>query len=192
VVLSGIRVQPAQGGPTLRRIELTLFCGLRMRSTWCASASNAARLYRDSGAGRRRPQRRQPRGQAPFLHGAVERPPASSSWGAVWRRSMTVMGLVCMCVGCQTQRRQLSRGALRFRSSPGRCSRSAHGFMRNVNIPKSLILLVGAGRFELPTPSPPDWCANQAALRSGPTNLRRAFDLVWLTHSQEQGWPTPS
>ena len=29
-----------------------------------------------------------------------------------------------------------------------------------------LILLVGAGRFELPTPSPPDWCANQAALRS--------------------------
>ena len=26
--------------------------------------------------------------------------------------------------------------------------------------------LVGAGRFELPTPSPPDWCANQAALRS--------------------------
>ena len=31
---------------------------------------------------------------------------------------------------------------------------------------KCLILLVGAGRFELPTPSPPDWCANQAALRS--------------------------
>ena len=29
------------------------------------------------------------------------------------------------------------------------------------------LLLVGAGRFELPTPSPPDWCANQAALRSG-------------------------
>src|SRR5215470_20165961 len=28
--------------------------------------------------------------------------------------------------------------------------------------------LVGAGRFELPTPSPPDWCANQAALRSEP------------------------
>ena len=33
---------------------------------------------------------------------------------------------------------------------------------------KCLILLVGAGRFELPTPSPPDWCANQAALRSEP------------------------
>src|SRR5215471_15308638 len=32
----------------------------------------------------------------------------------------------------------------------------------------SLISLVGAGRFELPTPSPPDWCANQAALRSAP------------------------
>ena len=31
---------------------------------------------------------------------------------------------------------------------------------------KYLILLVGAPRFELGTPSPPDWCANRAALRS--------------------------
>jgi len=31
---------------------------------------------------------------------------------------------------------------------------------------KFLVLLVGAARFELATPSPPDWCANQAALRS--------------------------
>src|SRR5262249_10300369 len=31
---------------------------------------------------------------------------------------------------------------------------------------KFLILLVGAPRFELGTPSPPDWCANRAALRS--------------------------
>ncbi len=31
---------------------------------------------------------------------------------------------------------------------------------------KCLILLVGAPRFELGTPSPPDWCANRAALRS--------------------------
>ena len=29
-------------------------------------------------------------------------------------------------------------------------------------------MLVGAARFELATPSPPDWCANQAALRSEP------------------------
>jgi hypothetical protein len=29
-----------------------------------------------------------------------------------------------------------------------------------------LIYLVGAPRFELGTPSPPDWCANRAALRS--------------------------
>ena len=36
---------------------------------------------------------------------------------------------------------------------------------------RSLISLVGAGRFELPTPSPPDWCANQAALRSEPALL---------------------
>src|SRR5215467_10891572 len=28
------------------------------------------------------------------------------------------------------------------------------------------VLLVGAARFELATPSPPDWCANRAALRS--------------------------
>jgi hypothetical protein len=27
-------------------------------------------------------------------------------------------------------------------------------------------VLVGAARFELATPSPPDWCANQAAPRS--------------------------
>ena len=31
---------------------------------------------------------------------------------------------------------------------------------------KRLIWLVGAPRFELGTPSPPDWCANRAALRS--------------------------
>src|SRR5262245_54900659 len=37
-----------------------------------------------------------------------------------------------------------------------------------INPDNYLILLVGAGRFELPTPSPPDWCANQAALRSDP------------------------
>jgi hypothetical protein len=31
-------------------------------------------------------------------------------------------------------------------------------------------LLVGAARFELATPSPPDWCANRAALRSDEEN----------------------
>jgi hypothetical protein len=31
--------------------------------------------------------------------------------------------------------------------------------------------MVGAGRFELPTPSPPDWCANRAALRSDLRNV---------------------
>jgi hypothetical protein len=31
-----------------------------------------------------------------------------------------------------------------------------------------LEFLVGAPRFELGTPSPPDWCANRAALRSEP------------------------
>ena len=30
--------------------------------------------------------------------------------------------------------------------------------------------LVGAGRFELPTPGPPDRCANRAALRSASRN----------------------
>src|SRR5205085_4004764 len=32
--------------------------------------------------------------------------------------------------------------------------------------PLSMVLVVGAPRFELGTPSPPDWCANRAALRS--------------------------
>src|SRR5262249_50289570 len=36
-------------------------------------------------------------------------------------------------------------------------------------------LLVGAARFELATPSPPDWCANRAALRSAEKFLRRVF-----------------
>jgi hypothetical protein len=46
-------------------------------------------------------------------------------------------------------------------------------------VSKSLKQLVGAGRFELPTPSPPDWCANQAALRSdGTLLLHRSCRLV--------------
>src|SRR5215470_13705411 len=36
-------------------------------------------------------------------------------------------------------------------------------------------MLVGAARFELATPSPPDWCANRAALRSA--NRQEADDL---------------
>ncbi len=39
---------------------------------------------------------------------------------------------------------------------------------------KSLSLVVGAPRFELGTPSPPDWCANRAALRS---DARKAVDI---------------
>src|ERR1700753_2423220 len=35
---------------------------------------------------------------------------------------------------------------------------------------KCLFYLVGAPRFELGTPSPPDWCANRAALRSEAVN----------------------
>jgi hypothetical protein len=30
----------------------------------------------------------------------------------------------------------------------------------------TMYYVVGAPRFELGTPSPPDWCANRAALRS--------------------------
>src|SRR5262245_37302376 len=39
---------------------------------------------------------------------------------------------------------------------------------------KYLFFLVGAPRFELGTPSPPDWCANRAALRSA---VARGDDL---------------
>jgi hypothetical protein len=48
-----------------------------------------------------------------------------------------------------------------------------------VVVVKPLIYLVGAPRFELGTPSPPDWCANRAALRSADEaqGLRRAGAL---------------
>ena len=44
-----------------------------------------------------------------------------------------------------------------------------------------LLTLVGAGRFELPTPSPPDWCANQAALRYAMHNLGATGGKEFLT-----------
>jgi hypothetical protein len=49
-------------------------------------------------------------------------------------------------------------------------------------------LMVGAGRFELPTPSPPDWCANQAALRSdGAPVLHGSWRLVNGTAAADRG-----
>src|SRR5580658_6198412 len=48
---------------------------------------------------------------------------------------------------------------VRFRA--GRRFRRGMWNLNNINR-----LLVGAPRFELGTPSPPDWCANRAALRS--------------------------
>src|SRR5437016_4487681 len=35
--------------------------------------------------------------------------------------------------------------------------------------------MVGAARFELATPSPPDWCANRAALRSDATRAGHSY-----------------
>ena len=43
---------------------------------------------------------------------------------------------------------------------------------------KSLISLVGAPRFELGTPSPPDWCANRAALRSAEELTKAMWDVL--------------
>jgi hypothetical protein len=64
-------------------------------------------------------------------------------------------------------------------NSGGLCHQTAPdcGFVRlfagsgsQAKVQESLYLerlfLVGAARFELATPSPPDWCANRAALRS--------------------------
>src|SRR5262245_33819288 len=48
---------------------------------------------------------------------------------------------------------------------------------------KPLILLVGAPRFELGTPSPPDWCANRAALRS---DRHRHYNFEWDQSQQVQ------
>jgi hypothetical protein len=52
-----------------------------------------------------------------------------------------------------------------FSDLPRTCPRH---FLGRSNFAKSLILLVGAPGFEPGTPSPPDWCANRAALRSEP------------------------
>jgi hypothetical protein len=56
-----------------------------------------------------------------------------------------------------------------------------------------LILLVGAAGFEPATPSPPDWCANRAALRSAlkqsmlyaaaPCGARATPDAAWIESS---------
>src|SRR5215470_5398775 len=48
---------------------------------------------------------------------------------------------------------------------------------------KSLILLVGAPGFEPGTPSPPDWCANRAALRS---DRHRHYKFEWDQPQQVQ------
>ena len=58
---------------------------------------------------------------------------------------------------------------------------------------KSLIQLVGARGFEPPTPSPPDWCANQAALRSaisspGPGGLAAGITTGRWMRSRSLGW----
>jgi hypothetical protein len=69
------------------------------------------------------------------------------------------------CLGCRYERKRRAavwnKGRRRAAALLRRCRRSAPGACRHVQE-----AMVGAGRFELPTPSPPDWCANQAALRS--------------------------
>ena len=45
---------------------------------------------------------------------------------------------------------------------------------------KYLILLVGAGRFELPTPSPPDWGSQADAFRSNIPGEKFRFELILL------------
>src|SRR5262245_15639428 len=45
------------------------------------------------------------------------------------------------------------------------------------------LLVVGAPRFELGTPSPPDWCANRAALRS---DRHRHYNFEWDQSQQVQ------
>src|SRR5262245_12340065 len=46
--------------------------------------------------------------------------------------------------------------------------------------------MVGAARFELATPSPPDWCANRAALRSA--KGRRANEYAGRSGSARLRW----
>jgi hypothetical protein len=54
-----------------------------------------------------------------------------------------------------------------------------------------LSYLVGAPRFELGTPSPPDWCANRAALRSDARNAlvskaSETFTQAEARHNQDR------
>src|SRR6516162_10271098 len=46
--------------------------------------------------------------------------------------------------------------------------------------------MVGAGRFELPTPGPPDRCANRAALRSDVEN-----QSLWAVARKNKAWLGP-
>ena len=91
---------------------------------------------------------------------------------------------------------------------PGLADPTSRMFLRSAHVPHNnscgtsihtnlLILLVGAGRFELPTPSPPDWCANQAALRSGtcafscktPVPPRPGRFSARHRSGRDDGWP---
>ena len=56
-------------------------------------------------------------------------------------------------------------------AAPPRLDITIPAYNVGANIPQTLHsiargVVVGAPRFELGTPSPPDWCANRAALRS--------------------------
>src|SRR5262249_43673971 len=53
---------------------------------------------------------------------------------------------------------------------------------RSILSVRYLNLLVGAPRFELGTPSPPDWCANRAALRS---ERPRTIEIASCERNQE-------
>jgi hypothetical protein len=93
----------------------------------------------------------------------------------VWRRGATRSN----AFRCQEQPAN-SRGEIRgffvrIRGLCCRCVPFLYAAPESVTCNKCLFygaLLVGAPRFELGTPSPPDWCANRAALRSADSRLR--------------------
>src|SRR5262245_1608733 len=97
------------------------------------------------------------RSSLPFSHG-ITAPDAGTQCNGVatlGNQSGTYSGTFCAVPGILK--------AVLFRY----CWRQLRTMVRK-NRYRTRGLMVGAARFELATPSPPDWCANRAALRSVP------------------------
>ena len=121
-------------------------------------------------------------GPQPFLGQRFVEPTGASPQKSVASRSLTFSS-----PSASSSDQSSSLFQVVFGSDTIGASRSVwthHGptanFGKNGMCKKCLILLVGAPGFEPGTPSPPDWCANRAALRS---DRAKIIDAVGLTRN---------